>query len=505
MAHFGPTRSGTGDAHASGQALPLIRTLLDTLVCEPQARLRTFPGNDILGTRGEGICWIKVGGQERRIQITLHRANSARALVPALRKRLFERLAAPVTELTEFGCAGSNFNQGAARACNGASQQLNEHPWSAKSYTFAVLFLPRLVGEFLDNDGVAYRHELMDLLPMQALAMSRQLAFLAGLPASGFLVGLAAFPVQLLLASLLDAPPLVVVVGIGGAPLSLHLALEPADVLLIRGQRFAEDLQARFGLLGDQRDGRRSQVGPDRVASDGVFGLVIRHAFQRQLDEVAKALSIGPLRLGAAGFALDQTRIFDAVIESVFHHRVVPVDEHSKLVVFPDEKALLALLWLVQHETQPSVVAFVLDAGKAPPSALEAHATGLSHTDAIERLVGARGERLSQHRIQVLGNPGHPRLPGILVQGIFREAVLLPQRRKGYLPLLLVSPGDGAGHLPCRIGSHLAQTALSFGKHGIVEGAPRFQMAADAFGLASVNLQGQFKQERGRLATRLFF
>jgi len=46
---------------------------------------------------------------------------------------------------------------------------------------------------------------------------------------------------------------------------------------------------------------------------------------------------------------------------------------------------------------------------------------------------------------------------------------------------------------------------LSFGKHGIVKGAPRFQMAADAFGLASVNLQGQFKQERGRLATRLFF
>src|SRR6266849_5542156 len=112
MAHFEPTRSGTGMTHASGQALPLIRTLLDTLVCEPQARLPahpgTFPGNDILGTRGKRFCWIKVGGQKRRIQITLHRTHSARALVPALRKRLFAGLAAPVTELAEFGRACGN-------------------------------------------------------------------------------------------------------------------------------------------------------------------------------------------------------------------------------------------------------------------------------------------------------------------------------------------------------------------------------------------------------------
>src|SRR5437879_2228944 len=107
-----------GMTHASGQALPFIRTLLYSLVCEPQARLRTFPGNDILGTRGDGFCWIKVGGQKRCIQITLHRTNAARALVPALRKRLFERLAAPVTELAEFGRACGNLEQGAARACS---------------------------------------------------------------------------------------------------------------------------------------------------------------------------------------------------------------------------------------------------------------------------------------------------------------------------------------------------------------------------------------------------
>jgi hypothetical protein len=55
------TRSGTRNTHASGQDLPLIRAFFDSLVCCPQARLRTFPGNDVLGTRGNGICWIKKG------------------------------------------------------------------------------------------------------------------------------------------------------------------------------------------------------------------------------------------------------------------------------------------------------------------------------------------------------------------------------------------------------------------------------------------------------------
>jgi hypothetical protein len=51
---LGQTRSGTGDAHASWQDLPLFRTLKHSLMCCPQARLRTFPGNDVLGTRGDG-------------------------------------------------------------------------------------------------------------------------------------------------------------------------------------------------------------------------------------------------------------------------------------------------------------------------------------------------------------------------------------------------------------------------------------------------------------------
>src|SRR5712691_9522414 len=37
----------------SGHDLPLIRAFLRSLVCCPQARLRTFPVNDIPGTRGD--------------------------------------------------------------------------------------------------------------------------------------------------------------------------------------------------------------------------------------------------------------------------------------------------------------------------------------------------------------------------------------------------------------------------------------------------------------------
>ena len=81
---LGQTRSGTGDAHASGHDLPLFRALLNSLMCCPQARLRTFPGNDIPGTRGDGTYWIEIGRKKRRVQVALHRPDATRALVPAL-------------------------------------------------------------------------------------------------------------------------------------------------------------------------------------------------------------------------------------------------------------------------------------------------------------------------------------------------------------------------------------------------------------------------------------
>src|SRR5258708_3459610 len=103
----------------------------------------------------------------------------------------------------------------------------------------------------------------MDLVAMQTLAVSRQLAFSIGFPAPGFLIRVAAFPPELFLATLLDATFVIVVVGIGCPALPIHLALQPTDVLLIRGQLLTEQLQARLGFSGNQGDGRGSQVGSD--------------------------------------------------------------------------------------------------------------------------------------------------------------------------------------------------------------------------------------------------
>src|SRR6266568_56564 len=163
-----------------------------------------------------------------------------------LGERLFDPPATAVTELAQFAGPGRNFHQGAARACNGAPQVCYKHPWSTKPYTFAVLFLPRLVGDLFEDDGVAHCHEIMNLAPMQTLAVSGEPMFFGCLFASCFLVALAAFPAERVLALLLDAALLIVVVWIGRPPLPIHSPLQPTKLLLISFQVFAEEREARF-------------------------------------------------------------------------------------------------------------------------------------------------------------------------------------------------------------------------------------------------------------------
>ncbi len=131
--------------------------------------------------------------------------------MPALRQRFFHDTAAAMTELAQFGCLRGHFEQGAARACNGASEHLYKHPWCSQSYALAILPLPRFVRDLFQNDRVADRDDLMHVLAMQTPAMGGQLAFSGRLASACALVALARLPAQLFLPLLLDATALVIV------------------------------------------------------------------------------------------------------------------------------------------------------------------------------------------------------------------------------------------------------------------------------------------------------
>src|SRR6266571_2104373 len=96
-----------------------------------------------------------MSGQPCRVQVTLHRANPAGAVVPALGQGLFDIGLTAVTVLRQFGGARGELGQGAAGTCNRASQMGYKHPWGVASHALAKLFLPGFVGEFFGPNGVA--------------------------------------------------------------------------------------------------------------------------------------------------------------------------------------------------------------------------------------------------------------------------------------------------------------------------------------------------------------
>ena len=112
-----------------------------------------------------------------------------------------------------------------------------------------------------------------------------------------------------------------------------------------------------------------------------MFGLVIRHAFECQLHTIALAPCIGPESARAAGLAHHSPRIFDGVTQAVAHYRVFPVDQGGQLVVLPQQIAGVSLIRWLEHEAQPGVVAFVLEASDPPASAAKPYALCLAETD----------------------------------------------------------------------------------------------------------------------------
>ena len=110
------TRSDSGDTKALGQHLPRIRAFFPSLVCCSQARLRTFPGNDILGTRGGEFFWIEIGRKTRRVEVALDGTNATWTLVKPLREWFLATDSTSMTPLRQFGATRGHFDQGAARA-----------------------------------------------------------------------------------------------------------------------------------------------------------------------------------------------------------------------------------------------------------------------------------------------------------------------------------------------------------------------------------------------------
>src|SRR5713226_2373631 len=107
-----------------------------------------------------------MGRKEGRVQITLHRANATGTVMPALGERLFDIRFTAVAVLGQFGAARGELGQGAAGACNRASQVVYEHPWCGVSHALAILLLPRFIRQFFGMDGVATTNDLMDKPPM---------------------------------------------------------------------------------------------------------------------------------------------------------------------------------------------------------------------------------------------------------------------------------------------------------------------------------------------------
>src|SRR5690242_1133833 len=135
-----------------------------------------------------------------------------------------------MTVLRQFGGVGGHFMQDAASSCNRAFQPVYEHRRCMRTHALTILFLPGLVGQLLGGDGRATGDDLMHKVPMQALAMRGELAFLSRESSTPDLIAPAVSPTQM---ALLHTPLVIVVLLIIGASLAIKFALETALLLRV--------------------------------------------------------------------------------------------------------------------------------------------------------------------------------------------------------------------------------------------------------------------------------
>src|SRR5438874_1536638 len=87
------------------------------------------------------------------------------------------------------------------------------------------------------------------------------------------------------------------------------------------------------------------------------------------------------------------------------NHRIIPINDGFDRIIFPPQEASISFFLLLEHKTQPRIVALVFEAGKAVSSALETDTTCFSQTDAVESLIRTGPQLLRQGGIQVISDP----------------------------------------------------------------------------------------------------
>src|SRR5215472_7633563 len=108
---------------------------------------------------------------------------------------------------------------------------------------------------------------------------------------------------------------------------------------------------------------------------------------------------------------------------------------------------LPCLCWL-EHEADPLPVGLALQTIQPASFAAEANSPGFPGAHAPLGVIGTTRQRLGGIGIEVACNPGGIRLGRKGMQGVFRKAMLLAERRKGGCAGSFVGARDEAGLLP---------------------------------------------------------
>src|SRR5258708_1985529 len=186
---------------------------------------------------------------------------------------------------------------------------------------------------------------------VQALAMGGKLAFLVGQSSPRGKVAVTVLPGEAALTVLLDTPFLVVVLRVVGAALAVQLALKPPLLTGIGSQFLAQGYKPRLPLAWDDSNGRGSKVQPDHVMSRLIFWLLlVGGARESQLHGVAVALAVRAFGTRTGRLTTHQPCVLDAVVQSIFDHRVIPVDNRGQTVLAPHQPPLVPLFGRLEHK-----------------------------------------------------------------------------------------------------------------------------------------------------------